>query len=45
MTSVFKVTTMAEGGPSGSGETPIIMDDDDDDIAIELVGVVNKQEV
>ena len=37
---------MAEGGPSGSGEAPIIIDNDDIDINldVELAGVVNKHE-
>ena len=37
---------MAEGGPSGSGEAPIIIDDDEADINldVETAGVVNKWE-
>ena len=37
---------MAEGGPSGSEEAPIIIDDDKADINldVESTGVVNKQE-
>ena len=38
---------MGEGGPSGSGEAPIIIDNDDIDINldVELAGIVNKHEV
>ena len=36
---------MAEGGPSGSSETPIIIDDDDIDIDVEPVGIVNIWEL
>ena len=37
---------MAEGGPSGSGEAPIIIEDDEANINLdeEPVGVINKQE-
>ena len=35
---------MAEGGPSGSGEASIIIDDDEADINLDVepAGVVNK---
>ena len=36
---------MAEGGPSGSGGAPIIIDNDNINLHIELVGIVNKREV
>ena len=35
---------MREGGPSGTGEAPIIIDDDDVNLDIEPVGVVKKHE-
>ena len=37
---------MAKGGQSGSGEAPIIIDDNEADINLDLepVGIVNKQE-
>ena len=37
---------MAEGGPSGSGEAPIVIDNDEADINLDVepAGMVNKQE-